>query len=197
MSGSGQVISSVDKSPLDSVMITWRTEKEYTDKEGKFEIGQFVGCPTGCPDLEIVLTKKGYETKYINLTNGGPIHVEGVTIELTPTANPQSDIWNNGIGTFLYYTSMIIAGLGLISLVFLFFIKVKNRWLWFFAIFLGTIAFHYNFLSDSFDFKILRPVTRFNPPHYLDPAWYKLSLPLGAIAFWTYYFKRLRTKVAD
>src|SRR6185503_8743611 len=104
-------------------------EKAYTDKEGKFEIGDFVGCPTGCPDLEIVLTKKGYETKYINLTNGGPIRVKGVTIELVPTDNVQADIWNNKVANFLYYLSMAIAVLGLITLVMLFRTKIQNKWI--------------------------------------------------------------------
>lgn len=197
VSGSGKVISSLDKSPLDSVMLTWRTEREYTDKEGKFEIGQFVGCPTGCPDLEIILTKKGYATKYVNLTNGGPINVEGVIIELTPTLNPQADISNNPVGLILYYASMVIAGLGLITLVFLFIVKARNRGLWFFVILFGTVGLHYNFLADIFDFKLFRPVTMLNPHPLIDPSWYKLSIPIGVIAFWVYYFMRIRKKVVE
>jgi hypothetical protein len=195
--GTGKVISSLDKLPIDSVRIKWRTEETYTDSLGHFEIGEFVGCPTGCPDLELVLTKAGYETRYVNVTeeNQGLIDVENVTIELNPTNNAQADIWNNKVGDFLYYISMTIACLGLITLVVLFIIKVDNRLFWFLVIFLGTVGFQYNFLADIFDFKILRPVTQFNPQHNLDPAWYKLSLPLGAIAFWIYYFKRLRNKV--
>ncbi|MFN5002889.1 MAG: hypothetical protein ACK514_15495 [Bacteroidota bacterium] len=196
LSGSGKVISSLDKSPIDNVRIKCRTKETHTDSLGNFEIEQFVGCPTGCPDLELILTKTGYETKYVNLTRENPekMPIEGVTIELTPTHKAQADIWNNNIGGFLYYASMVIAGLGVITLVLLFMIKVSNRAIWFFAIFLGTIAIHYNFLADTFDFKILRPVTQFNPQHYFDPAWYKLSLPVGVIAFWTYYFRRLRKK---
>lgn len=197
--GNGKVISAEDKSPIDSVRIKWMTEEVYTDSLGRFEIGQFVGCVTGCPDLELVLEKSGYETKYINLTKENPkeFPIEKVTIELKTTEKVQADIWNNKLGDFLYYATMIIAGLSLVTLVILFIIKVDNRLFWFFVVFLGTIGFQYNFLADIFDFKILRPVTQFNPEHYLDPAWYKLSLPIGAIAFWIFYFKRLRKKTVD
>ncbi|MEB2782992.1 hypothetical protein U3A58_21640 [Algoriphagus sp. C2-6-M1] len=197
--GTGKVISSLDKLPIDSVRIKWGANETFTDSLGHFEIGEFVGCPTGCPDLELVLTKVGYETRYVNVTeeNQGLIYVENITIELNQTDKVQADIWNNKVGDFLYYSSMTIAGLGLITLVMLLLIKVDNRLFWFFLIFFGTVGFHYNFLADIYDFKILRPVTHFNPPHKLDPAWYKLSLPLGTIAFWIYYFKRLRKKIVD
>jgi hypothetical protein len=189
--GSGKVISAVDKLPITYVRIKWRAEETYTDSLGNFEIGQFVGCPTGCPELELTLEKVGYETKYINVTkeNGGAMHNKDLTIELTPTDKVQTDILNNKFGNVLYYTSMVIAGLGLLTLFVPFILKVDKRWLWFFIIFFGTIAFQYNFLAHVFNFKILRPVTQFNPPHFRDPAWYKLSLPIGAILFWKYHFK--------
>ena len=89
--GSGIVISSVDKSPIENVHIKWKSTETYTDSLGYFEIGEFVGCPFGCPDLMLTLTKNGYKMKIVNLTkeNEGKIEVNRVTIELTPSNKTQ------------------------------------------------------------------------------------------------------------
>src|SRR5678809_285083 len=62
--GKGKIISSGTKLPIDSVKINWLGKIVYSDKGGKFSFDEFVGCVPSCPELELVLTKQGYETKY-------------------------------------------------------------------------------------------------------------------------------------
>ncbi len=188
--GKGKIISASSQLPIDSVKIDWFGRVEYSDKNGNFSSSQFVGCVPSCPDLELILIKEGYQSKYVNLTkenkNGK------LVFQLVPTNKNVSDFSNRSSKNFLFYLSVITAVLSLITLLVLALIEVKNKKLWFAFILFGTVSLFYNYLEERIEVSIFRPSLFVFLQHTFQPTWYKLNLPIGLIIFWIYYYYKTK-----
>jgi hypothetical protein len=88
--GEGKIISATNQLPIDSVKISWLDKIIYSDKNGNFSFNEFVGCVPSCPALELILTKQGYETKYLNLTKENKNHKS--VFKLIPSNNNIGDL---------------------------------------------------------------------------------------------------------
>jgi hypothetical protein len=186
--GKGTIISVSNNLPIDSVRINWFGKVLYSDENGNFSFDEFVNCVPSCPDLELVLTKKGYKTKYVNLTKeakGNGAQKEAV-IALTPTQDKMGELTNYKIKHLFFYVSIIIALVSLFTFIFIL-TDLKNKALWIPIILFGTIAIEYNYLANSFRFNLFRPAVFMYMRFTFEPTWYKLNLPLGLIVFWFYF----------
>jgi len=68
---SGKVLDANTKKPIDSVLVK-KVGKEigqFTTQDGDFELTHISGGLFGCPEMDIELTKKGYETKNESIPN--------------------------------------------------------------------------------------------------------------------------------
>ena len=197
--GKGKVISAYDKSSIDSVKISFFNTVAYSDKNGNFEIGEFVGCVPSCPDLEVLLTKQGYETKYINLTkeDAKGKALADIIIELTPTIEKVTELSNNKSKTVLYYLSITTAIISFLTLIFLLFVNVNKKIVWVLIILFGTILINYNYLARNISIHALRPSIFLFLKYTFEPTWYRCNLPIGLITFWIYYLTVKRNKQAE
>ena len=132
--GTGKIISSKDSKPIDSVFVYWTqlsSETTYSDSLGKFKIGTFCGCVPDCPELELLLYKKGYETKYINLTKERRNRKDTLTVIMTPTNDVSREIKKDSFEQFLKYFNIIAISLfNVFTLIIICCIKLKNKTLW-------------------------------------------------------------------
>lgn len=157
--GKGKVISAHDKLSIDSVKISFFSTVVYSDKNGNFEIGEFVGCVPSCPDLEVLLAKQGYETKYVNLTKEsakGKAFTD-LTIELTPAIEKVTEVSHDKSKSIFYYVSITTAIISFLTLIFLVFSTVKNKILWMFIILFCTLLIQYNYLAKDLSIHVFRP----------------------------------------
>lgn len=191
--GEGKIISASNLQPIDSVKINWFGKVVYSDKDGNFSFDEFVGCIPSCPDLELVLTKQGYEPKYINLTKENKEHE--LVFQLIPTNNIIGNLHHEKSKNFLFYLSIISAIISLCTLIFLSLIKINNKVVWFVLILFGTATIYYNYLAKSTEFKIFRPSLFIFIKNTFEPSWYQLNLPIGIFFFWTYHFYQIKNKL--
>jgi len=190
--GDGKIISASNQLPIDSVKINWLSKVIYSDKDGKFSFHEFVGCVPACPDLELVLTKQGYETKYINLTKENEKHKS--VFELIPTSNNIGNLSHGKSKNFLFYLSIITAIISLVTLIALSIIKINNKLIWLVIILFGTTSIYYNYLANVTELKLFRPSLFVFIKWAFEPTWYRLNLPLGLIIFWAYYFYQIKNR---
>lgn len=190
--GKGKIISSNNKLPIDSVKINWLGKIVYSDKSGNFSFDEFVGCVPSCPELELFLTKQGYETKYINLTKENEKH--NYVFELIPTNKNIGNLSQEKSKNFLFYVSIVTAIISLLTLITLPLLKIKNKSIWFIIILFGTTSIYYNYLAKFTQFKVFRPSLFVFFKWTFEPTWYLINLPLGLIIFWTYYFYQLKIR---
>ncbi len=190
--GDGKIISAINQLPIDSVKINWFDKIVYSDKNGNFSFHEFVGCVPECPDLELVLTKQGYESKYINLSKENENHKS--VFQLIPTNKNIDDLSDVKSKSFLFYLSIITAIISLFTLIALSIIKINNKAIWFVIIFFGTITIYYNYLAKVTELKALRPSLFIFIKYTFEPTWYQLNLPIGLILFWIYYFYQIKDK---
>jgi len=190
--GDGKIISASNQLPIDSVKINWLSKVIYSDKDGKFSFHEFVGCVPACPDLELVLTKQGYETKYINLTKENEKHKS--VFELIPTSNNIGNLSHGKSKNFLFYLSIITAIISLVTLIALSIIKINNILIWLVIILFGTTSIYYNYLANVTELKLFRPSLFVFIKWAFEPTWYRLNLPLGLIIFWAYYFYQIKNR---
>lgn len=68
---SGKVLDNESKQPIDSVYVhkVGRDYGEYSLKNGEFKLSYTDGGLFGCPDMNIVLTKEGYEIENVSIPN--------------------------------------------------------------------------------------------------------------------------------
>ena len=149
-----------------------------------------------CPDLELILSKQGYQPKYVNLTKENKNY--NAVFQLVPTQKFIGDLSHNKSKNFLFYLSIITALISLLTLTALAKIKVRNKALWFVVILFGTVTFFYNYLDNNIELRIFRPSIFVFVKYTFEPTWYQLNLPIGLIIFWTYYVyqnkNRIKTK---
>jgi hypothetical protein len=186
--GNGKIISASNKLPIDSVKINWLGEIVYSDKNGNFSLDQFVGCVPSCPELQLILTKQGYEPKYINLTKEN--RNNKTVFELTPGNKNFGDLFHNKSKQFLFYVSIATSLISLFTLITLPVLKLKNKPAWFIIILFGTLAVFYNYLSSTTQLSVFRPSVFVFTKYTFEPTWYQFNLPIGLIIFWIYYFKQ-------
>ena len=76
--GDGIVYDSMTKLPLDSVLCASNgSDKIYTDSLGKYYLcGPFGGCMSGCPDVVIEFSKKGFKSQKVTNPNKSDIYLE-------------------------------------------------------------------------------------------------------------------------
>lgn len=191
--GEGKITSSDNKLPIDSVKIDWLGKIVYSDKNGNFSFDEFVGCVPSCPDLELILTKQGYEPKYINLTKENKKNK--TVFELTPGNNNLDDLSRSSHKQFLFYLSVVTALTSLLTLITLAVVRLKNKLIWFVTILFGTLTIFYNYLSATIEFKVFRPSIFIFPKYTFEPSWYQLNLPIGLIIFWICYLMQIKNKV--
>lgn len=174
--GNGKVISKTDQSPIDSVEVNFFGDSIYTDKDGKFSLSEFVGCTPSCPDLELILTKKGYKPKYVNLTK--EIQQDSaqkeVVIELTPTSNKMAVAKESNLKRFFYYSSMMIALSSLLTFIYTL-TDLRNKAEWIPIILFGTLTVKYNYLENCFHFSVFRPSVFMYVKFAFEPTWYKIN----------------------
>lgn len=190
--GDGKIISATNQLPIDSVKISWFGKIVYSDKNGNFSFHEFVGCVPACPDLELVLKKQGYETKYINLTKENEKHKS--VFKLIPTNNNTGDISHTKAKNFLFYLSIVTAIISLFTLITLSIIKINKKAVWFVIISFGTATIYYNYLAKITELKVFRPSLFVFIKYTFEPTWYQLNLPIGVFVFWTYYFYQLKNR---
>lgn len=191
--GKGKVISKSDKSSLDSVRISFFDKVVYSDKYGNFSLEQFVGCVPSCPDLEVILSKEGYEPKYANLTKEtrkGESQKQ-ILIELTPTKGKIVVLLHDKTKRLFFYGSVIFALIALFTFIFIL-TDLKNKAFWIPIILFGTIVIQYNYLEKKFYYNFFRPSVFMYMKHTFEPTWYKLNLPIGLIVFWIYFLLSAR-----
>lgn len=67
----GVVLNFNDRRPIDSVQIIYKSKHSslktqidtiYSDSNGCFQIGELIMCVPKCPDIEIIFTKKNFQT---------------------------------------------------------------------------------------------------------------------------------------
>jgi hypothetical protein len=191
--GKGKIVSASNELPIDSVKINWFDKTVYSDKNGDFSFDEFVGCVPSCPDLELILTKQGYQPKYVNLTKENENHKS--VFQLVPNKDFIVDLSHKKPKTFLFYLSITTSIISLLTLVALAIIKVKNKPVWFVIILFGTVAFFYNYLEKSIELRIFRPSIFVFVKYTFEPTWYQLNFPIGLIIFWTYYFYQKKNKI--
>jgi len=80
--GKGVVFDKLTNKPIDSVYARIRNHAQgkYSDKKGAFELETLSGAPFGCPLMEIVLLKNGYDSVSVKVSG-----VETDTIYLVKT----------------------------------------------------------------------------------------------------------------
>ena len=196
--GKGKIISAHDNSSLDSVKISYFSTVVYSDKNGNFNIEEFGGCVPSCPDLEVLLTKRGYETKYVNLTKESAkgLASADLIIELIPTSKNITDISHSKWKSVFYYLSVSTVIVSFLTLIILLFINFKRKFIWMLIIIFVTILIQYNYLSRNTSIHALRPSIFVFFEFAFEPTWYRCNLPIGLIAFWIYYFNSKRINQA-
>ncbi|MGZ4071925.1 MAG: carboxypeptidase-like regulatory domain-containing protein [Bacteroidia bacterium] len=70
---SGTVLDKSTRQPLDSVFAHKDSKDfgEYTDNSGEFKLNEISGGCRGCPPMNVVLTKEGYEQSTVKIKNEG------------------------------------------------------------------------------------------------------------------------------
>lgn len=191
----GKVVSSFDHAALDSVKISFSDIVIYSDKNGNFEIGEFVGCVPSCPELEVLVSKKGYATKYVNLSKEAEQskNLRNVLIELTPSSEKAILLSHSQSKSQLYVLSITTAIFSLLTLLFLLLVKLKRKGLWILFVLFGTVVIHYNYLSKDFLFDAFRPSIFFYLKYTFEPTWYRFNCPIGVISFWVDYLTSKKT----
>ncbi len=190
--GDGKIISATNQLPIDSVKISWFRKIVYSDKNGNFSFHEFVGCVPECPDLELVLTKQGYEAKYLNLSKENKKHKS--VFKLIPSNNNIGDLSHDKSKNFLFYLSIVTAIISLFTLIALSIVKINNKAMWFAIILFGTVTIYYNYLAKITELKVVRPSLFVFIKYSFEPTWYQLNLPIGLFVFWIYYFYRPKNR---
>ena len=186
----GKTISAQNKSVVDSAKIKFWDDSIYSDKKGSFEINVPVGCPLGCPELEVIVSKKGYETNYLNLSDSED---KAVTISLVPTQKNQDKRKSQKLMEVLYYTSITSVIIAFLSFIFIILSNTRNKTLWGLLVIFGTLSFQYNYIAEKISVSFLRPSIM---PYFdaINPIWYKFNLPIGIFVFWLLFIFRSRKK---
>ena len=193
LDGHGKIISAQNNALLDSAKINFSGYSIYSDKKGSFEINVPVGCPLGCPELEVIVSKKGYETKYLNLSDS---ENREVTIRLAPTHKNQYKWKSLQLMEVLYYTSITTVVIAFLSFIFIILSNTRNKTLWGLLVIFGTLSFQYNYISEKISVSFLRPSIM---PYFdaINPIWYKFNLPVGILVFWVLFIFQSRKKSSD
>lgn len=199
--GNGKIISSIDKKPIDSVLVYWTNENEkaYSDSNGRFEIGSFCGAVPDLPELELLFYKKGYETKYINFTKEYQFATDSLTVEMVPTLKPSEEIKERPFENFLKHFNTLISLFNVFTLIVICRTKLKHKTLWILALIFLSLTVKYNYYSGDITVNPLSFFLqyRFLKIYYI--GWYLFFIPLTSLVFWTYYFynKRQKSNSAD
>ncbi len=194
--GKGKIISSTDHKPIDSVFVYWTNYFEttsYSDSIGNFKIGSFCGCVPECPELEVIFYKKGYTTKYVNLTKEyNSTNLADITIQLTPSNVPSEQIKEKSFGNFLQYFNTVISLFNIFTLIMIFRVKLKKKVLWILSLIFLSITIRYNYFTGDFKFQPFSFFLqyRFLVIYYI--GWYVYFIPTVAIIFWSCFFYKKR-----
>lgn len=169
-------------------IITSEADSIKTDSLGNYYVNHF-GPGSQSDKVELLISKKGYETKYVDLGKGHGftdlVHkLKPSTQQFTPKL-PSSLV--KGFYIYNKYISNIIA---LFTLLFILIKRIRYKWLWVLAILFINATLKVNYIDGglSLDF--------FHSPFYIKqhvfyPFTIKIPLLLSMVAFWlTYFLKR-------
>lgn len=125
---SGHVIDELGNPINNAKIVTSEKETLYSDSLGYFMLNLY-GPGSYSDKLEVLVTKKGYETKYFDLSQQKDIHDLSLRMktsnrELIPSY-PKSTV------RLFYLINLIITNLFIIStLFFILYKKIKYKWIW-------------------------------------------------------------------
>lgn len=158
----GVVIDQNTSLPIDSAQITVQELfTVYTDTQGQYEIFGNWGLLT---DLEILVERKGYETKYINISESNYDLSKKVTIKLQATSKEYKSLLAQNKLRFINTLIKILFSLfNAVTLIFILFqSKISRKFLWITGIMLINPVFRLlNVDCTLLNFEIL------NGPFYL------------------------------
>ena len=183
---SGKVVSDVDGEVITNAQIVTSEDITiYSDSTGSFKLNLF-GPGLRSDKLEVLVSKDGYETKYFDLSKCEDIN--NITLKLKPYNTPFITKYPSSFVLSAYYVNLIIVNLlACFTLCFIFFKKVKYRWLWIALILLANLTLKVNYINGDIDVDFV------HFPFYLKnylfyPFTIKVPILFSTIAFWSIYF---------
>jgi predicted small secreted protein len=190
--GNGKIISSVDGKPIDNVSIIWinLSDTSYSDKNGYFEVGSFVGCVPDCPGLEVTFSKPGYESKYVNFIKEYNYSTDSLTISMTPSAN-DLQLKKGFFSLPIQLLKIFLSLFNLFTLIYIFLTKPQYKWFWIIGIVMFSMTIDYNYFDHSFQYNLFSFMVQFMDRF----GWYTYFVPTTALLFWTNYFMNKRQRI--
>jgi hypothetical protein len=186
----GVVIDQNTSLPIDSAQITFlELYTVYTDTQGQYEIFGNWGLLT---DLEILVERKGYKTKYINISESNYDLSKKVTIKLQAFSKEYKPMLAQNKLRFINTLIKIVFSLiNAVTLIFILFqSKISRKFLWITGIMLINPAFRLlNVDYTLLNFEILNgPFYLFN--YYNFPYSLIIAIPAISIVFWILFLVR-------
>jgi len=185
----GVVIDKNTLVPIDSAQITiLESHLLYTDSLGIFEKIRVGGIGSG---LEILVEKKGYQSKFINFSDGIN-NPDSVVIKLQTINNFYKPALSRNQLRFV--NSLIKIAFSLLNVFTLIFILINAeiRWQYFWITGILFINLIFNLLYTDFNLISYEII---HAPFFLSGYWnnpysLKIAVPIVSIAFWILYFSR-------
>mgnify|MGYP000843671203 FL=1 len=187
---SGHVIDELGNPINNAKIVTSEKETLYSDSLGYFMLNLY-GPGSYSDKLEVLVTKKGYETKYFDLSQQKDIHDLSLRMktsnrELIPSY-PKSTV------RLFYLINLIITNLFIIStLFFILYKKIKYKWIWMLLILVANITIQVNYINGHWNVDI--GGLPFYLKHYAYyPFTIKIACPIISIVFWISYIYTQRS----
>ena len=191
VSFNGQVVDKNTHKPIAGVRINVKDrDTTFTDSIGNYKYSRMMYGMFG--DIDIMLEKKGYKAKHINLSAGNTPRIDAV-IELQKSdATTVNSVDRKYVKTMFYFNKYVLSLLNVLTLLFIIIHKkVEYRLVWI----LGILLFNLTFFFSYTDFSLVKYLL-LNGPVYLTHYWVypyslKFVIPIATILFWVLYlFKK-------
>lgn len=171
---SGKFVDSVKIVTSEKVVI-------YSDSVGFFEANLF-GPGSHSDKLEALVSKEGYETIYIDLSQFKS--TQNISLKIRTSNQSFVTHYPEYLVTLFYFVNLIFINLTtLFTLIFVIIKNDKYKWMWVFLIMLLNISLEINYINGSFDVGVFQFPLYLK--HYLFyPFTIKVAFPIIVVTYW-------------
>lgn len=184
----GVIVNKNTLVPIDSALLTVReSTMQYSDSIGSFQIDQM----GGGSDFEILIEKKGYQPKFIDLSKVA-YNQDMTVIKLQPTDKVYTPALIRNQLRFL--NSLIKIVFSFLNAFTLIFVLVNSRIRWRYIWITGILFLNMIFNLFYLDYSVLS-YEIIHAPFFLTGYWnnpysLKIAVPIVSIVFWILYLSK-------
>lgn len=183
----GRVTDRLTGEPIGQAEVFLKTiDTVMTDSSGAFEFDKYLSGGHAFSDVEILIEKEGFKSKYVNISKTRNTGEAGFSLDQGENRNRFSPV---GVKLF-YVINLGLSLLNLLTIMFILFKHIRYKFLWIFGIIVINCVFRIIYVDGSVTFDFFHgPFFLLHYTYY--PFTIKMVLPIVTICFWLLYSKKV------